>query len=221
MLDECTGRLNGYVTLLGYRYMNLPIKAEPASLLPIKVEAGDEGSVDFEVVADVALDGDFKFNVYPKDQELLASICAGIKLQHPEFKQELVEMEESDNDDDRMLVLTMPEVDNDRYKTLTDAVNALDKECKAKLDLTYGFYSAEIATDILDADAETAEKVTKELDELKKHFENSQKEYTESKIKEIEDAYAAYLANSQQRQQSEEQTRQEEGADTVFSMKLK
>ena len=220
MLDECTGRLNGYVTLLGYRYMNLPVKAEPASLLPVRIETGD-GSVDFEMVADVALDGEFKFEVYPKDQDLLDSICIGVKLQHPEFKQEMVKMEESDNDDDRMLVLTMPEVDDDRYKTLKDAVNVLDKECKAKLDATYGFYSAKIVLDLLDADAETKEKVTKELDDLKKHFEESQKEYTDNKMKEIEEAYALYKENSCRNRQTEEQTRQEEGADTVFSMKFK
>ena len=35
--DQLKGRLGGYAAMLNYRYLNLCIKAEQASLVPVKV----------------------------------------------------------------------------------------------------------------------------------------------------------------------------------------
>ena len=219
LLSECNGRMNGYVTLLSYRYMNLPVKAEPASLLPVKVTLGDD-SVNFENTAYVTMDGDYKFVVYPKEQEYIPSIQAGITLQHPEFKQEIKHMEESEIDDDNVIVLAMPEVDDDRYKFLIDTVKALDKDCKTRLDATFTYYTAEIAMDMMDADSQTREEATNALDAAKEHFEKDQKQCTDNKLKEIEDAHTSYLTRMQNRKQDSSQQKQEEGMDTMFKMKM-
>lgn len=211
--------MNGYVTLLSYRYMNLSIKAEPASLLPIKVTLGDD-SVNFENTAYVTMDGDYKFVIYPKEQEYIPGIQAGITLHHSEFKQEIKHMEESENEDDNVIVLTMPEVDDDRYKFLIDTVKVLDADCKTRMDAAFTSYAAEIAIDMMDADSQTQEEATTALKEAKEHFEKEQKQYTDNKLKEIEDAHTAYQTRMKQRIQDNAQQQREEGMDTVFNMKM-
>lgn len=216
LLNECNSRMNGYVTLLSYRYMNLPIKAEPASLLPVKVIISD-GEVDLEHVALVTLDNERSFVVYPKEQRYMDNIRAGIKLQHPEFKQELRHMEESEADEDEVLVLTMPDVDDDRYKVLTEAVKNLNEDCTSRLDVTFSTYAAKLAADLFNAENSTREEASKMLDDLKKKFSTQQKMYTENKLKEIEDAHEAYQKNASE---SDKLHYEDEQTDKVFNMKM-
>ena len=71
MIGECNSKMNGYAVLLNYRYMNLCVKAEPASLLNVSVVCEDR-PLDIEQVADVTISpDDFHFEVYPKDSDLL------------------------------------------------------------------------------------------------------------------------------------------------------
>ena len=77
--------MEGYTVLLSYRYMNLCVKAEIASVVPVGVI--DEGTeFDIEEVADVAIANEYQMVVYPKYPELLRPIIAGIAEAHPEFK---------------------------------------------------------------------------------------------------------------------------------------
>lgn len=47
LLGELEKRLNGYVVLMSYRFMNLCVKSEPASMLPIQLELnGDTYNLD-------------------------------------------------------------------------------------------------------------------------------------------------------------------------------
>ena len=52
-LSMLSAQMKGYVSALNYRYMNLCVKAEEASLLPIEVPIEDE----LKNLEDVAYDG--------------------------------------------------------------------------------------------------------------------------------------------------------------------
>ena len=83
--DEVDRKMDGYTVLLSYRYMNLCVKAEIASLMPVSVI--DEGTeFDIEEVADVAIANEYQMVVYPQYPELLTPIVEGIAEAHPEFK---------------------------------------------------------------------------------------------------------------------------------------
>ena len=83
--DEVNRKMDGYIVLLSYRYMNLCVKAEVASLLPVNII--DEGtSYDIEEMADVAVANNYQMVVYPKYSEVLPQIIEGIAEAHPEFK---------------------------------------------------------------------------------------------------------------------------------------
>ena len=85
--DQLKERLSGYVALLNYRYMNLCVKAEEASLLPVKIDIEGE-SKRIEEVSNIAKKDDFSIMVFPKYEEDLMPISYGIAKSHPEFKQE-------------------------------------------------------------------------------------------------------------------------------------
>lgn len=83
--DEVNRKMDSYIVLLSYRYMNLSVKAEIASLMPVNI-LDDGTEFDIEEVADVALANDYQMVVYPKYPELLTPIIEGIGEAHPEFK---------------------------------------------------------------------------------------------------------------------------------------
>ncbi len=76
-IEDVRQQLNGYTVLLGYRYMNLCVKAEAASLMPVTVY--DEGAeFDIEDVADVSVANDYQLVVYPKYPEQILNIIEGV-----------------------------------------------------------------------------------------------------------------------------------------------
>lgn len=83
--DEVNRKMDGYIVLLSFRYMNLCVKAEVASLMPVSV-IDDGTEFDIEEMADVAIANDYQMVVYPKYPEVLNQIIEGIAEAHPEFK---------------------------------------------------------------------------------------------------------------------------------------
>lgn len=83
--DEVNRKMDSYIVLLSFRYMNLCVKAEVASLMPVSII--DEGTeYDIEEMADVAVANDYQMVVYPKYPEMLSQIIEGVAEAHPEFK---------------------------------------------------------------------------------------------------------------------------------------
>ena len=142
LIDEMKTKMSGYVVLLQYRYMNLCVKAEAAALLSITVidEEGEEK--DLEAVASAALGNEYQFEIYPNDKKMTYAISRGIKEAHPEFKIDIRTEDdgnasEEDDDQEKVIVCTMPEVNKDRHDTLMDGVGTLYDQCKAKLDANH------------------------------------------------------------------------------------
>ena len=194
LIHEMESRLGGYVTLLIYRYANLCVTAQPMSLLPVVVEDEDQGEMNIEQVAGVKLLDDFRMEVVPYDPRFNFPLCKAIREQHPEFKQDLVRPDNASEEDERRLILTMPEVNKDRHDALIDSVNILYDGCKAQIDKTSGEYRIKLGQKIVTLLSDD------ERNEAKEAFGTSIKTHQDiidtvkaDKVKEIEDAYQHYL----------------------------
>ena len=179
LIHEMEGKLGGYVTLLVYRYANLCVKAQPLALMPVVVEDEEEGPMNIEQVAGVT-----RFN-FP--------LSKAIKLEHPEFKQDLVKPDNADSEDERHLILTMPEVNSDRHDELTDAVGVLYDGCKAQVDKTVASYKVKLEPKIVPLPQEQRDEAQAAFDECVKMHKDLIDKQKEEKLKEIDEAYQRYL----------------------------
>ena len=226
MLGEAKSRMSGYVALTNYRYMNLCVNAEPASLLCVNVEL-DDTTYNMEEVAAVAKPKDDQFAILPKDssKELFLAIGKGIMASHPEFKQEVKDLDEEDesgdgegngisnimNSDDmsnKYILLTMPEINGDRHDIIIDGVDSLQKECIAKLDAVMQEYTQKFAIKLKGADVKEVDEAKDNLQGLYDQHKELLEEYSNNKKEEVEKAYQRY----QEEQDASENERQEEAA---------
>jgi ribosome recycling factor len=212
LIDEMKTKMSGYAVLLQYRYMNLCVKAEPAALLSISVidEEGEES--DLESVASACLANDYQFEIYPHESKMVFAISKGIKEAHPEFKIDIRTEDggnasEEDNDQEKVIICTMPEVNKDRHDTLMDGVGTLYDQCKAKFDANHAIYKARLTTKLVGSSEEDTKEAEDKLEDIYNKHQEICLQYKEEKVKEIEEAYQHYLA-----EQAEKQTAADEKA---------
>ncbi len=222
-LGELESKLSGYVALLQFRYSNLCVEADPASLMPVSIEV-DGVNYDIENVADVALTREDQMQVYPKDPGLLFSIGKAIAEYHPEFKQEIVEekdeedskngsssaSEEEDEDANKSILLTMPEVNKDRRDVLMDGVKVLYEQLKTTMDTNIQYYTQQVVTDLAGAPVSEINEAKEGVKDIKEQHYDLAKTYRENKEKQIEEAYNSYL----EKKTGKEKSRQEHEAAT-------
>ena len=123
-IESVEKKMAGYHALLSYRYSNLCIKADPASLLPVTLIMGSMEK-NIEEVAEVAKPADeYHLAVVPKMQDFIMEINQAVLDAHPEFKMELKPLGDG-NEHHRFLLYEMPEVDKNRYDFLNQAVDNL------------------------------------------------------------------------------------------------
>ena len=222
--DQLKERLTGYVALLNYRYMNLCVKAEEAALLPVNIAIEGE-SKRIEDVCNIARKDDFSLMVFPKYEEDLMQIELGIKKSHPEFKQERQTMSIDMDDDQKMdveyILLTMPEVDNNRYDVLNQTVDLLYNECKAEMEKAKKEAEGEIAALSVDEKKEDVDKLKEAVEKVDKTFTEKRDKVHEDKLKEIEEGHQNYLTNKAEKEQQQQEETDALGIDKAKSMKLK
>ena len=199
--DQLYEKLKGYVAMLNFRYLNMCIKVEPASLIPVKVNI--EGSEkNLEQVAMVTKKDDYRFWILPKYDDDMKAICEGIAKVHPEFRQKEMTMKieglegEGTSHDVRYLQLTMPEVDDKYYKALKDAVDVFYDQCKTLMEAAANQAKAEIAVKSVGEPKEDVDGIKKEVDKLIKSSEESRDKLRDKKLKDIEEAYKNWLAKT-------------------------
>ncbi|MCR5240918.1 MAG: ribosome-recycling factor [Prevotella sp.] len=193
LIHEMESRLGGYVTLLVYRYANLCVKAQPLSLLSAQIIDEEMGEMKLEQVAGVMLLDEYHLKLVPFDPRFNFPLCKAIKLEHPEFKQDLVKPENGE-EDERILILTMPEVNKDRRDVLIDSVNVLFDGCKAKMDKTSAEYRLKLEKKIVTLPTDDERNEAKDaLDSSIKNHQGIVDKVKEDKVKEIEEAYQRYL----------------------------
>ena len=199
------GRLNGYVTLLIYRYANLCVKAQPMALLSAEIIDDEVGVMKIEHVAGVTMPDEYHLRLVPFDSRIIFPLCKAIKKEHPEFNQELVIPEDGADDEQRHLILTMPVVNKDRRDALLQSVDTLYDGCKAKMDKTCAEYRLKLEKKIIVLPSDDERNEAKDaLEAAIKNYQGLVDTTKADKVKEIEEAYQRYL---------DEQTAQRNKAD--------
>ena len=213
-LGQLSEQLKAYVGALNYRYLNLCVKAEEASLLPIQVPIEDE----FKNLEDVAYAGkktgdDYSLYIVPKIQDDMRDIQQAVMKFHPEFIQEVQKEKVNAGEDGgeqevQLLRLKMPEVNDDRYDLLKQGVDTFYNMCKAEMEQAKMEADIQFATLSVDESPEDIDKLKKGVDETNDMWVKKRDQLRDDKLKEIEEAHNQWLAD----QQASAQKKQEEHA---------
>ena len=192
--------MSGYVAQLNYRFMNLCVKAEPMSLLSARFNIqGEEKPI--EDVAQVSKKGDYQFMAIHNFEDDMAPLAVGIALKHPEFKQEYGEETVNVVDEQgdpqsvkvKYLLLTMPEVDDNRYDALKTAVDAAYNQCKTQMEAVVQRAEPEIALLQEGEDQQDIDRVKAAIERLKKSYNDQREKLYDEKMKEIEEGHENWL----------------------------
>lgn len=208
LLSELHGRLIGYVTVMSYGYCQICIKADASSLL------GFEEEVDGKVmrIEDIAVvgvhdepDDNDKLDLYPKNPDHLGVLMKGMMKIHPELKQSLEKYKDSDENDDsieaKYLRLTMPEVNTERRDVVNAAIDALDAECKLRLDTMKSNYITKITSTLVNEAPDELDEAKAQVDQLVEEANQMRENMTNEKKQEVEQAYQRHLANVGQKEE--------------------
>ena len=154
-------------------------------------------------VAMTAKKDDYRFWIVPKYDEDKDSICKGIAKVHPEFKQkeDTLKIEGISEDgeayDVHYIELTMPDVDDNRYNALKDAVDVVYQECKTLMEAAVSKAKAEIAFLSVGEPKEDIDGINKAVDNLNEKCEEQRDKLRDKKLQDIEDAYKKWLSNTE------------------------
>lgn len=199
-IDELEKKMAGYHGLLHFRYVNLCVKSDPASLLPVTVNTVPEES-NIEDVADVCLSDEYHITIIPKSHEYERLIVGAIFEAHPEFKPEYKQADKND-EDSRYIIYEMPEVNEDRRVFLLKAVGTLYDECKLRLEAIAAECKLTVLKVIGDAPQQVDE-ANQKIDELQEQYVENIRKSKHDKEEEIEEGYQRYLKKVQERKQNE------------------
>lgn len=182
-------KASGHLALLGYRYMNLCVKAEVAALLPVTVNVMGTNS-HLEDVAMIATPDDYHFAIYPKIEEndYIQQIVSGILFSHPEFKLSIKKTQIL-NEEKQYLEYEMPEVDKNRRDLLNEAVKTLYDETKVKIEK---LYAEEKATLVDLKKAFNDEDIKKADEELDKNHDLALDKILDIKLQKLDEVEAGY-----------------------------
>ena len=186
-------KASGHLALLGYRYMNLCVKAEVAALLPVTVNVMGTNS-HLEDVAMIATPDDYHFAIYPKIEEsyYIQQIVNGILFSHPEFKLSMKKTKIL-NEEKQYLEYEMPEVDKNRRDLLNEAVKTLYDEVKVNIEKIYAEEKAALV-DLKEAfNDEDIKKTDEDLDKNHDLVLDKILNIKIQKLDEVEAGYQRYL----------------------------
>lgn len=198
--DKMSDSLSTLNAQFAYRLMNLCVKSEPVALLPILVNI--EGELQkLEECAQISKDDDYTFKVFANYSSDIPALAQGIFKTHPEFKQELFEEEVEYIDEDGeervdkvpYILLTMPEVDDERYDVLKDGVKAIYEDTKVKMENVIANADAKLTTLMANESEADIEKVKKNRDKQVKTWTEQRDKVYNKKLQEIEEAHSKWL----------------------------
>jgi hypothetical protein len=169
------------------------------SLLPVEVLI--EGELQkIEECSKIAKKDEYSFMVVPDYEEDLQAIAQGVFLEHPEFKQKVKSMTVDGVDEEgkpvssdvAYLLLTMPKVDDDRYKVLKDTAKVLYDECKAAMELATAGADVKLPPLMVDESEDEIKKFKKMRDQLEAEWNGHREKIYQEKLQEIEDAHSKW-----------------------------
>lgn len=225
--DRLADKLASLVAMMDYRFKNICVKAEEVSLLPItaRIEGEDK---NLEDCATIGKDDDNHFMIFPKYDEDMMDIAVAIARVHPEFRQERKSMPVTVPDRDgnekevdaKYILLTMPEVDDERYDVLKEAVKVEYNLCKEQMEGANIVAQAKFATLAAGETKEDLDILQEEVDNLNEEWSGKRDDIHAAKLKEIEDAHRKW---QEEQEESNQQRREEEaarGESAATSMKI-
>lgn len=220
-------KYTGFVNLLNYRLMNLCIKAEEAALLPIKVNV-DGTSANLEDVATLAKKNDYEFIVVPNYTDDMNSVAQGIAMIHPEFKQTVDkwEVESLNQNQEKVMknvpyiLLTMPEVNDDRYNLLKETTDLAYDDCKTRMEAAKVKSTVEIEGLLADMTEDETNEVKDAFKQLSEDWESKREDMYQQKIEEIDEAYNKWLGEMGQQEIARMEQEDAMGTNTVTSMRI-
>jgi len=225
--DCLADKLASLVAMMDYRFKNICVKAEEVSLLPItaRIEGEDK---NLEDCATIGKDDDYHFMIFPKYDEDMMDIAVAIARVHPEFRQERKSMPVTVPDrhgnekevDAKYILLTMPEVDDERYDVLKETVKVEYNLCKEQMEGANIVAQAKFATLAAGETKEDLDILQEEVDNLNEEWSGKRDDIHAAKLKEIEDAHRKW---QEEQEESNLQRREEEaarGESAATSMKI-
>ena len=201
--DQYGDDLSGHCARFSYRLMNLCVKAEEVSLLPVEVLI-DGDLQRIEECAKIAKKDEYTFMVVPNFEEDLTAVAQGVFLEHPEFIQKVESMTVDGVDEEGKpvssdmpyLLLTMPKVDNERYKVLKDSAKLLYDECKAAMELATAGADVKLPPLMVGESEEDIKRFNKMRDQLEAEWNGHREKVYQEKLQEIEDAHNLWMADN-------------------------
>lgn len=218
ILNNAQGKMSGYVALLNYRYCNLSVLAQPEALLCVFVDVDGE-MIPIEKVAKArnAPEREDQFEIYPNDKDLLMPIVKAVNDFHSEYKIELVNLDE-DDDEEKIILATVPPVDDARYKFLKEGVGVLADICKGQIEATFNTATAEIGVKLAGASGEEIDEAKDMLKQVHDKATELAKKIQEAKEEEIEKAYKIYKEEQDKKKEEEQKKVQDAQAATQMKM---
>ena len=225
--EHLSDELSSFSGMFAYRLKNLCIKAEEVSLLPVQVMI--EGELqNLEKCTILAKKDDYSFMVFPKYDEDMSALQQGIMAVHPEFKQSIETMKVDTADengnvtqtDARYVLLTMPEVDDDRYDLLKNGVKFAYDECNAQMAYANTKADAKIAELTVGETEENMNLIKQEREKLNQQWDEHRDKLYNTKLQEIEDAHNKWLAEKAEHDQKRQEEEAARGESAAYSMKL-
>lgn len=225
--DQLGEMLSNYSAVFSYRLKNLCVKAEEVSLIPIQVMIEGEPQ-KLEECTTIGKEDEYSFMIFPNFDEDLQAISTGIIIEHPEFKQEVKTMKvdgvdvngNQEEKDVRYILVTMPEVDDNRYDVLKDGVKVCYEECKAQMD------AANLKADVnftrlsVGESEEDIEKVKAARGKLNETWDGQRDKIYNEKLQEIEDAHNKWLAERDEKEQKRQEDEATHSDTAARSMKI-
>jgi ribosome recycling factor len=206
--EQLGEKLSNYNAIFAYRLMNLCVKAEEVSLLP--VEAFIEGELQkLEDCTTISKKDEYSFMIFPIYDEDLPAIGQALLRVHPEFKQKIESMTVKGVDinghledaDVRYILVTMPEVDDNRYDALKDGVKLCYEECKAQMDAENLKADAKFATLTVGESEDDMKKLKDGREQLNDQWFGQRDNLYNSKLQEIEEAHNKWLSEEAEKNQ--------------------
>ncbi|WP_455997303.1 ribosome recycling factor [Phocaeicola barnesiae] len=224
--------LNGNVGFLLYCFMNLCVKAEGAALLSSEFVLGGQ-VVPIEDLGNVSIPDKSRLCVVPKEEEYIPLIIQGVLQEHPELKPavmtvdqgKLVEVDETDEQEDqeevqKLVVFTVPEVNEDRYDALKQGVDTFYEKCKVDMEKNYTECIAKLTGILKGASAEEIDTAKEETEGIYNKYVETRDKMKTDKLQEIEDAYQLYLKKHTEEENIRKEQADAKGEKAGFSMNM-
>ena len=225
--DQLGESLSNQSAQFAYRMKNLCVKAEEVALLPVEILIEGEFQ-KLESCATIGKKDDYSFMVFPNYEEDLETMGKGIFRVHPEFKQKIESMQvdsvdENGNDkpvDVRYILVTMPEVDDNRYDVLKDGVKVCYEECKAQMQAANAKADVKFAQLTIGESDEDIDKLKKGREKLNEQWNGKRDQLYNDKLKEIEDAHNKWISENAVIHQRNKEDAAANSENVVSSMRM-